>query len=149
MRTSAVAIASTLSPIKSHHYNQASSLLRTKLATAIPRDELKRLHVRRPWRHFLVTFRQIALLALSSYVLVRFAHPLVWIPFAFVQGFTIFNFTVLLHEVVHETVGNRYRPRLTRLLGVLCSFPSAISHRQLTLWHLSQHANLASRPDDP
>jgi len=149
MRLDAVALASTLSPVKSHYYGERTSLLRKKLTAAIPRDELKRLHERRPWRHFLVTLRQIGLLAISSYMLVRFTNPLVWIPFAFVQGFTIFNFTVLLHEVVHEAVANRSRPWLTRLLGIMYSFPSGISHLQFTRWHLDHHDNLGSPTEDP
>ena len=146
---SSIALASTLSPVKSHHYALKTVLLRQKLAMAIPRDDLRELHVRRPWRHYLVTLRQLGLLALSSYLLWRFANPVVWIPVAFVQGFTIFNFTVLLHEVVHETVTGRFRPWLTRLLGVAYSFPSGISHLQFTRWHLDHHDNLGSPTEDP
>ena len=145
----AIAAASTLSPIKSHHYGRATEQLRRKLTLALPREELRRLHVRKPWRHFLVTLRQIVLIAISSYVLYRFTHPLVFIPFALIQGFTIFNFTVLLHEVVHETVTGRFRPWLTRLLGVAYSFPSGISHLQFTRWHLDHHDNLGSPTEDP
>lgn len=145
----AVALASTLSPIKSHHYSRATAALRAKLTAAIPRAELKRLHERRPWRHFLVVARQIVLLAISSTVLVTQDNPLVWIPFAFVQGFTIFNFTVLLHEVVHDTVLKRATHRMTRLLGIAYSFPSGISHLQFTRWHLDHHDNLGSATEDP
>jgi len=149
MRVDAVALASTLSPSKSHHYNQASSSLRMKLTAAIPRDQLKELHVRSSWRHFLVVARQLGLLAVSSYMLATFTNPVIWIPFAFVQGFTIFNFTVLLHEVVHDAVVNRSRPWVTRLLGVAYSFPSGISHLQFTRWHLDHHDNLGSPTEDP
>src|SRR5262249_29258926 len=95
------------------------------------------------------TFRQLLLLAVSSYMLVSFDNPLIWIPFALIQGFTIFNFTVLLHEVVHETVASRHSERLTRLLGVAYSFPSGISHLQFTRWHLDHHDNLGSPTEDP
>src|SRR3990170_3806097 len=144
-----LAMASTLSPVKSHLYGQKSAQLRQKLAGAIHREELRQLHVRRPWRHGLVTLRQLGLLALSSYMLWRFTNPLIWIPFAFVQGFTIFNFTVLLHEVVHEAVTGRFRPGLTRLLGLAYAFPSGISHLQFTRWHLDHHDNLGSPTEDP
>jgi len=139
----------TLSPLKSHYYVEHTAALRARLALAIPRDELKRLHRRRPWRHFLVTLRQLALLAVSSWVLATQANPLIWIPFAFLQGFTIFNFTVLLHEVVHDTVVNRMNPRLTRALGLCYAFPSGISHLQFTRWHLDHHDNLGSNTEDP
>ena len=72
-----------------------------------------------------------------------------WIPLAFVQGFTIFNFTVLLHEVVHHTVFEHPRPRLDRALGWLYAVPSGISASQFTRWHLDHHAELGSDEDDP
>ncbi|MGH9868728.1 MAG: fatty acid desaturase family protein [Candidatus Polarisedimenticolia bacterium] len=150
MRSAAVlATASMLSPTKSHHYLKASSELKESLARAIPRDELKRLHVRSWWRHAAVVVRQVLILAASSWALVRFDHPAVWIPLVFVQGFTIFNFTVLLHEVVHETVSSRHSPLLTRVLGLLYAFPSGISHLQFTRWHLDHHDNLGSSTEDP
>ena len=42
---------------------------------------------------------------------IRFDHPAIWIPLCLVQGFTVFNFTVLLHEVVHHAVFDRRHPR--------------------------------------
>lgn len=149
MMRNAVLAASTLNPLKSHHYLRATETLREELAGAVPRDELRRLHVRRPWRHALVALRQLALLAVSSWVLIRFSSPLVWIPASLVQGFTIFNFTVLLHEVVHETVTARHSTLVTRLLGILYAFPSGISHLQFTRWHLDHHDNLGSSTEDP
>ncbi len=139
----------TLSPLKSHYYVEHTAALRSRLALAIPRDELKRLHWRSPLRHFLVTLRQLALLGVSSWVLATQTNPFIWIPFAFVQGFTIFNFTVLLHEVVHDTVVHRMSPRLTRALGLAYAFPSGISHLQFTRWHLDHHDNLGSNTEDP
>jgi len=141
--------ASTLSPVKSHYYVHHTAALRNKLALAIPRDELRALHVRKPWRHFLVLFRQIALIGGAGWVLVNFADPVIWIPAAFVQGFTIFNFTVMLHEAIHEAVVNRARPWLTRFLGILYAFPSGISALQFTRWHLDHHDNLGSATEDP
>ena len=55
-------------------------------------------------RHLAVAVRQFVILALATWGLVAITNPLVWMPLAFVQGFTVFNFTVLLHEVVHHTV---------------------------------------------
>ncbi|MFQ5843860.1 MAG: fatty acid desaturase family protein [Planctomycetota bacterium] len=146
MRSAAVAI---LSPLKSHHYVRVTSPLRQRLAAALPREQLRRLHARSPWRHLLVSARQLGLLAGCSYLLATVSSPLVWVPLALVQGFTIFNFTVLLHEVVHETVFVRNRPGLTRLLGILYAFPSGISHLQFSRWHLDHHDNLGSSTEDP
>lgn len=141
--------AASLNPRKSHFWVERTADLRHRLTQALPHEELKRLHVRRPWRHALVAFRQLCLLATSSWILAISANPWLWVPVAFVQGFTIFNFTVLLHEVVHETVGPRHRPRLTRVLGVAYAFPSGISHLQFTRWHLDHHDNLGSSTEDP
>ena len=79
----------------------------------------------------------------------HFENPLIWIPLAFVQGFTIFNFTILLHEVLHHNVFERPRPLATRILGLLYATPSGISASQFTRWHLDHHAELGSDEDDP
>jgi len=141
--------AAALNPKKSHHYVRTSGQLKARLNAVLPRELVRELHVRSPWRHFLVTGRQFALIAISTYFLATSSNPLVWVPFALVQGFTIFNFTVLLHEVVHEAVVRRGGPWKTRLLGILYSFPSGISHLQFTRWHLDHHDNLGSKVEDP
>ena len=97
----------------------------------------------------LVAARQFGILALATWGLIRFDNPLIWVPLAFVQGFTIFNFTVLLHEVVHHTIFARRRPRAERALGFLYAVPSGISASQFTRWHLDHHAELGSDEDDP
>jgi len=135
--------------VKSHHYSQYAAALRTELGRAIPRDVLRELHTKRATRHAAIALRQFAILALATWGLVAFANPLVWVPLAFVQGFTVFNFTVLLHEVVHHTVFDRRRPRLERMLAWLYAVPSGISSSQFTRWHLDHHAELGSEEDDP
>jgi fatty acid desaturase len=123
--------------------------LRAELGSALPRPLLIALHQRSAARHLIVAVRQFAILALATWGLIRFEHPVVWIPLALVQGFTIFNFTVLLHEVVHHAVFARVRPRAERLLGFLYAIPSGISASQFTRWHLDHHAELGSSEDDP
>jgi fatty acid desaturase len=135
--------------VKSHHYSQHAAALRTELGHAVPRDELKALHVKSAARHLLVAARQFAILGLGTWGLVVIENPLLWVPLAFVQGFTVFNFTVLLHEVVHHTVFERRRPGGERLLGWLYAVPSGISASQFTRWHLDHHAELGSDEDDP
>ena len=51
---------------------------------------------------------------------------------ALVAGFTIFNFTVLLHEVIHQAVTARdqARPRLARVLSSLYAIPSGLRPSQ-------------------
>lgn len=135
--------------MKSHYFAEHAVSLRAELKDALSGDTLRALHRKSPARHFLVAGRQFLILALATWGLVRFDHPLVWIPLAGVQGFTVFNFTVLLHEVLHHLVFERSRPRAERLLGLLYAVPSGISASQFTRWHLDHHAELGSDEDDP
>jgi len=135
--------------VKSHHYSQHAAALRTELGRAISRDDLQRFHTKRAARHLVVAARQFAILALATWGLIAVSNPLLWIPLAFVQGFTVFNFTVLLHEVVHHTVFDHGRSGAERLLGWLYAVPSGISASQFTRWHLDHHAELGSDEDDP
>ncbi len=123
--------------------------LRHELVREVGRDTLRALHRKSPVRHLLVAARQFAILGLATWGLVTFSSPLVWIPLAFVQGFTIFNFTVLLHEVVHHTVFERRHAHAERLLGLLYAVPSGLSASQFTRWHLDHHAELGSSEEDP
>ena len=139
----------SLSPLKSHFYSQHTTELRTDLAGAIARDALQVFHRKSPARHLAIATRQFLILALATWGLITIANPFVWIPLAFVQGFTVFNFTVLLHEVVHHLVFERRHPALERALGWLYAVPSGISASQFTRWHLDHHAELGSSEDDP
>lgn len=133
----------------SHHYSQHTVGLRAELGEAIPREMLQVLHRKSAWRHGLLAARQFAILGLTTWGLIRFEHPLIWIPLAVIQGFTIFDFTILLHEVVHHTVFQQRRPLVERVLGLLYAVPSGISPSQFTRWHLDHHAELGSDEDDP
>ena len=135
--------------MKSHFYSQHATALRTELAAALTHAELQALHKKSAARHLLVAGRQFLILAIATWALLVTSNPLIWIPVAFVQGFTVFNFTVLLHEVVHHTVFDRRRPALERALGWLYAVPSGISASQFTRWHLDHHAELGSSDDDP
>ncbi len=135
--------------MKRHHYSQHAGVFRAELGATIPRDVLRQFHVREAWRHLLVAARQFGILAACTWALVTYSTPLIWIPLAVVQGVTVFNFTVLLHEVVHHAVFARRRPGLERLLGYLYAVPSGISASQFTRWHLDHHAELGSSDDDP
>jgi fatty acid desaturase len=135
--------------VKNHHYSQHAAALRAELGAAISREQMRELHLKSAGRHLLVAARQFGILALATWGLIRFEHPLIWIPLALVQGFTIFNFTVLLHEVVHHTIFERRRRLAERLLGLAYAIPSGISASQFTRWHLDHHAELGSDEDDP
>jgi fatty acid desaturase len=135
--------------VKNHHYSQHAAALRAELGAAISREQMRVLHTKSAPRHLLIAVRQFAILGLATWALIRFEHPLIWIPLAVVQGFTIFNFTVLLHEVVHHAVFQRRHTTAERVLGLLYAIPSGISASQFTRWHLDHHAELGSDEDDP
>ncbi len=134
---------------KGRFYVHHTRELRFALHDDVPPERLAELHDKRAWRHFAVLAWQLLLLAASTIVLVRFDTPWIWIPAALVQGFTVFNFTVLLHEVVHSAVFRRQRPGWMRFLELLYSVPSGISATQFTRWHLDHHNELGSPTDDP
>jgi len=110
---------------------------------------MREFHKKSAVRHLVVAARQFAILAVATWGLIRFDNPLVWVPLALLQGLTIFDFTILLHEVVHHTVFERRRPLAERILSLLYAIPSGISASQFTRWHLDHHAELGSDEDDP
>ena len=132
-----------------HYWARHTEQLRARLAREVPHEELKRLHRKTPWRHFLTAARQLGLLAAATWAAARFPEPWIWIPAALVSGFTIFNFTVLLHEVIHNAVWTGRRDRAALWLGRLYAFPSGIAATQFTRWHLTHHAELGSDLADP
>lgn len=134
---------------KTRFYVHHAGELRLALHEDVPAEPLALLHAKHPARHFAVLGWQLLLLAVSTTALVKLENPLLWIPFALIQGFTIFNFTVMLHEVVHSAVFRTQRPRAMRFLGLLYSIPSGISATQFTRWHLDHHNELGSPTADP
>ncbi len=135
--------------MKTHYYTQHSTTLRTELSRAIPRATLQAFHGKSAARHLRVAARQFLMLGIATWGLITASTPWVWIPLIIVQGFTVFNFTVLLHEVVHHSIFERRRRVLERALGWLYAVPSGISASQFTRWHLDHHAELGSVEDDP
>jgi fatty acid desaturase len=134
---------------KQHYYAAHTADLRRELARTLPAEELRQLHRKNGLRHAYIATRQLLLLGGGSYGLIHLSNPLFWIPLALLQGLTIFNFTVMLHEVVHQTVAANKSDRLRDFLGWLYALPSGISRTQFTKWHLDHHAELGSSEDDP
>ncbi len=131
------------------HYNRSTGDLKRRLAASIPHETLKALHQKRPARHLALAARQFLLLGLAFSAGWNFESLWIRIPAALVLGFTVFNFTVLLHEVVHRAVFTGDRPRLYRILGLLYAIPSGISATQFSRWHLDHHRELGSSTGDP
>jgi len=131
------------------YYADKSLDLRQELAQEIPTDALRELHQKRPVLHFAVTVALVSTLVLSTLAILHFQVWYLWLPFAVVSGFAIFNFTVLLHEVVHQAVFSKPGKGLYRFVGLLYAVPSGISSTQFTKWHLDHHAGLGSYEEDP
>jgi len=104
--------------------------LKHELAAELSAEDLRRLHAKRPWLHALVAFGNFAALVLAGVAVVHFDRWYLWVPFAFLAGFAVFNCTVLLHEVVHRAVLNKSDDRLYRILGLLYAIPSGIPLRR-------------------
>lgn len=132
------------------HYAEASVELRRELAATLPQDLVKELHRPQAWKHFVVFAWQYLLLAVGVTGAVLVDRWFLWVPFSVIIGFTIFNFTVMLHEVVHDAVFAKKRRKLSlAILGWLYAFPSGISRSQFTRWHLDHHSQLGDGEADP
>ncbi len=130
------------------HYARASVDLRRALATALPEGRLADLQRRRPMRHFLVLARLLLVLSTGVAGAAHFDRWVFWLPCSVVTGFTLFAFTVMLHEVVHNLVF-RKGAAANGVLGWVYAFPSGISKTQFTRWHLDHHAQLGDPTADP
>src|SRR5436305_6144326 len=131
------------------YYDDHARQLKRDLAAEIPTDELRRLHQKRPLLHGLIALANVAVLIAARVAIVHFDRWYFWLPCAFVAGFAVFDFTVLLHEVVHRAVLTESSDGAYRVLGLLYAMPSGISAAQFTKWHLDHHAGLGSNDEDP
>lgn len=130
-------------------YSDHAQQLKRDLAREIRAEALRELHRKRPLLHFLVALANFAALVLSAVAILSFDVWYLWLPFAIIAGFAVFNGTVLLHEVVHRAVIAGSSDGVYRFLGLLYAVPSGISSSQFTRWHLDHHANLGSDERDP
>jgi fatty acid desaturase len=135
--------------LKTGYYSAYTRNLRQELADYLDRQRLRELHQRRPVKHFAVLIRQLLLLGAGAAGVYYLRNSGLWIFFSALLGLTIFNFTVLLHEVLHGLVFAGNRQLLTRMLEFAYALPSGISPSQFTRWHLDHHAELGSGEGDP
>src|SRR5438067_3136130 len=131
------------------YYTDHAQQLKRDLAAEVPTEELRKLHQRRPLLHGAVALGNVLALIGSAIAIVHFERWYIWLPFAIAAGFAVFDFTVLLHEVVHKAVLAQSSDGAYRFLGLLYAIPSGISASQFTRWHLDHHAGLGSYEDDP
>ena len=132
-----------------HYYADHTVELRKQLGRELSTADLRRLHEKRPALHFMIALALLSVLVLSTLAIVNLHVWYLWLPVAFVSGFAIFDFTILLHEVVHRAVVDREQGSLNQLIGLLYAIPSGISSTQFTRWHLDHHASLGSYEEDP
>jgi fatty acid desaturase len=131
-------------------WDQSAASFRGALSEAVPTETLRTLHRLAPWRHAAVALRQLAVLAAAAWAVVAHGDLVwVWVPATVAIGFVLFDFTVLLHEVVHEVVVPERRSRWHRVLGHAYALPSGLSCAQFRRWHLDHHANLGTTDADP
>jgi len=131
------------------YYSEHAIELKSELAREVPVDVLRELHEKRPLLHAGIAASLFAVLIAAGSGIVLSDRWYLWVPLAIAAGFCIFDFTVLLHEVVHRTVLERSDPGTYRILGLLYAMPSGISASQFTRWHLDHHAELGSDDADP
>src|SRR5258708_4718910 len=86
------------------YYAEHAQQLKRDLAEEVSTEELRELHQKRPLLHTVVALANVAALVGSGVAIVHFDHWYLWLPFAIIAGFAVFDFTVLLHEVVHRAV---------------------------------------------
>src|SRR5712691_8629409 len=87
-----------------NYYAEHAQQLKRDLAQEIPAEELRILHQKRPLLHAIVAMANVAALIGSGVAIVMLDRWYFWLPFAVIAGFAVFDFTVLLHEVVHRAV---------------------------------------------
>ena len=131
------------------YYSDHAQELKRDLAREIPAEALRELHQKRPLLHALVALANLAALVAGAVGVVLLDRWYLWLPCAVVVGWAVFNFTVLLHEVVHRAVLRGSSEPAYRFLGLLYAVPSGISSSQFTRWHLDHHAGLGSDTEDP
>lgn len=134
---------------KGRYYHQHAREFKRELRRAIPREILHGLQRCSPTRHFAIVFRQILIAVLAVLAILSFDSILIWLPCSMALGFVIFDFSILLHEVIHNTVFEKRRPFWNFLLGWLYALPCGLSRTQFTRWHLDHHQELGSSQDDP
>ena len=131
------------------HYADRTVSMRSALGRELPVEVVRQLHERSLWKHALVSAGLVIGLLIGIFGAALLEPWYLWTPFAVVAGFAVFDFTILLHEVVHSTVLPTRNDRLNGFLGFLYALPSGISASQFTRWHLDHHAELGSDTDDP
>ena len=131
------------------HWAASTTALRGELERAVGRDLLRNLHRLSPLRHGAVALGLCLATLGTAALLSRPSPPWGWLPLSLLLGLFFFDFTILLHEVLHGLALPGKWKRSRGLLSILYALPSGISPSQFTRWHLDHHAGLGSETEDP
>jgi fatty acid desaturase len=149
------AMESAAPAVKSKHYWKAVGPFKEVLHRTITPEQLVELSEKKPAVHLAYAARQFATVIVCGVILFQPEGALWWRPWwvsallIVLQGFTFFNMTTLLHEVVHSSIFKTRRPGAERALGLLYAITSGISASQFTKWHLDHHDGLGTDDEDP
>lgn len=135
--------------VKSKHYWKAVGPFKEVLHRTITPEQLIQLSEKKPAIHLVYAARQFAIVLVCGVILFQNIPWWAAAPLIVLQGFTFFNMTTLLHEVVHSSIFAKRKPAAERALGLLYAITSGISASQFTKWHLDHHDGLGTEDEDP
>ncbi len=138
-----------VSAVKPKSYWKAVGPFKEVLHRTVSAEQLVALSEKNPAIHLAYAARQFAIVLVCGVVLYQEQSWWIAAPLIVLQGFTFFNMTTLLHEVVHSAVFRKPWPAAERVLGLLYASTSGISASQFTRWHLDHHDNLGTNDLDP
>ncbi len=113
--------------------------IREELRGNLDREVIDKLHKKKPLRQFLTLLRQMIFLFVPAVLLVYYHNPLIVITCVVILGFTVFNFTIMVHEQLHNLIFKKKHTLLNTFLGHIYAFLGGISKSQFTKWHLEHH----------
>jgi fatty acid desaturase len=135
--------------VKPKSYWKAVGPFKELLHKTVSAEQLVALSEKKPEIHLAYAARQFGIVLVCSVLLYREQPWWIALPLIVLQGFTFFNMTTLLHEVVHSAIFKKPWPAAERVLGLLYASTSGISASQFTRWHLDHHDNLGTNDLDP
>ena len=135
--------------LKTKYYWKAVGPFKEVLHRTVSSEQLVALSEKNPAIHLAYAARQFAIVAVCGAILYQDQPWWIAAPLIVLQGFTFFNMTTLLHEVVHSAVFRKTNPKAERVLGLLYAITSGISASQFTRWHLDHHDGLGTNDEDP
>ena len=134
---------------RTKYYWKAVGPFKEVLHRTVSSEQLVALSEKNPAIHLAYAARQFAIVLVGSVLLYQGQPWWLTVPLIVLQGFTFFNMTTLLHEVVHSAVFRKTNPKAERVLGLLYAITSGISASQFTRWHLDHHDGLGTNDEDP